>query len=136
MRLIRALSRPAHARAIKRAICGTKHALAPCVLGALAVWIVPKSSGAEELSSKDRAPVETEVQCALAISPDYRLTIERWAPAGECTRPVRTRVTGRFVGFACLKNEAGRSKPAVHLLHHCLVAPSIPQGSSTASRCS
>ena len=100
MRLIRALNRPALACATKRAICGIKHALVPCVLAALSVCIVPKSSGAEELSSKDRAPVETEVQCALAISPDYRLTIERWAPAGECTRPVRTRVTDRFLAFA------------------------------------
>ena len=109
MRLTRALSRPAHACATRRAIRGIKHALVPCVLGALAVCIVPKSSGAEELSSKDRAPVETEVQCALAISPDYRLTIERWAPAGECKRPVRTRVTDRFLGFACVRNAADRS---------------------------
>jgi hypothetical protein len=108
MRLIRAFSRSAHC-ATKRAIRGIKHALVPCVLAALSVCIAPKSSGAEELSSKDRAPVETEVQCALAISPDYRLTIERWAPTGECKRPVRTRVTDRFLGFACLKNAAGRS---------------------------
>lgn len=107
MRLIRALSRPAHC-ATKRAIRGIKHALVPCVLAALSVCIAPKSSGAEELSSKDRAPVETEVQCALAISPDYRLTIERWAPTGECKRPVRTRVTDRFLGFACVKNAADR----------------------------
>jgi hypothetical protein len=91
---MRALNRPAHACATRRAICGIKHALVPCVLAALAICIVPKSSGAEELSSKDRAPVETEVQCPLAISSDYRLTIERWAPGGECERPVRLPAQG------------------------------------------
>ena len=50
MRLVRALNRPALACATKRAICGIKHALVPCVLAALSVCIVPKSSGAEELS--------------------------------------------------------------------------------------
>jgi hypothetical protein len=109
MRLIQALNRSADACATRRAICGIKHALATCVLAALSVCIVPESSGAEELPSKDRAPAETDVECALAISPDYRLTIERWAPAGECARPVRTRVTDRFLGFACVKNAADRS---------------------------
>ena len=31
-----------------------------------------------------------------------RLWIERWALAGECRRPVRTRVIDRFLGFVCL----------------------------------
>jgi hypothetical protein len=109
MPLTRALNRPAHTCAIKRVICGIEHVLVPCVLSALAVCILPKPSGAEELSFKDRAPIEMEVQCPLAVSPDQRLRIERWAPEGECEKPVRVRVTDRFLGFTCLGNAAGRS---------------------------
>jgi hypothetical protein len=109
MRTTGALNRPDHACATKRATCRIKHALVPCVLSALAVCTVPKPSDAERLTSEARVAIEKEVQCALVVSPDCRLTIERWAPAGECERPVRTRVTDRFLGFACVKNAAGSS---------------------------
>jgi hypothetical protein len=107
--LTRALGRSAHACGIKHAIFAIRQALPLCVLSALAVCMMPQSSGAQEPSSKDPAPAETQVQCSVAISPDYRLTIERWAPAGDCKRPARTRVTDRFLGFACVKDAAGCS---------------------------
>jgi hypothetical protein len=108
MRLTRALGRSAHACGIKHAIFGIKQALLPCILSVLAVCMMPRSSSAQEPSSMGPAPVEMQVQCSLAISPDYRLTIERWAPAGDCKRPARTRVTDRFLGFACVKDAGDR----------------------------
>jgi hypothetical protein len=97
MRITGALNRPALACATNRGTCRIKHALVPCVLSVLAVCTVPKPSDAEGLTSEARVAIEKEAQCALVVSPDYRLTIERWAPAGECERPVRTRVTDRFL---------------------------------------
>ncbi|NJO32107.1 MAG: hypothetical protein HC774_08065 [Sphingomonadales bacterium] len=44
------------------------------------------------------------VQCGSTISLDKRLVMEQWALPGGCERPIRTRVTDRFLGFICLEH--------------------------------
>ena len=46
------------------------------------------------------------VQCRSTISLDKRLVMEQWALPGGCDRPIRTRVTDRFLGFTCLERSA------------------------------
>ena len=46
------------------------------------------------------------VECHSTISLDKRLVMEQWALPGGCDRPIRTRVTDRFLGFACLERSA------------------------------
>lgn len=42
------------------------------------------------------------VRCGSTISLDKRLVMEQWGAPGECERPLRTRVTDKFLGFACV----------------------------------
>ena len=42
-------------------------------------------------------------QCRSTISLDKRLVMEQWALPGGCDRPIRTRVTDRFLGFTCVE---------------------------------
>jgi hypothetical protein len=44
------------------------------------------------------------VDCGSTASLDSRLLMQQWAAPGACTRPVRTRVTDRFLGFTCVEN--------------------------------
>lgn len=46
------------------------------------------------------------VQCRSTISLDKRLVMEQWALPGGCDRPIRTRVTDRFLGVTCLDRSA------------------------------
>ena len=41
--------------------------------------------------------------CKPVVSPDQRLRMEQWAADGHCASPMRTRVTDRYLGFACVK---------------------------------
>jgi hypothetical protein len=41
------------------------------------------------------------VQCASTISPEKRLVFEQWSLPGGCAKPLRTRVTDRFLGYTC-----------------------------------
>lgn len=48
----------------------------------------------------------TLVQCRSTISLDKRLVMEQWALPGGCDRPIRTRVTDRYLGVSCLERSA------------------------------
>lgn len=102
-------NRLSHARASKCAIRFIKHALVSSLFSVITVCMMPAWSGAEELAPKGPGAAEDGDQCALVVSPDHRLTVERWARDGQCERPVRTRVIDRFLGFACLQNASESS---------------------------
>jgi hypothetical protein len=42
-------------------------------------------------------------KCPSTVSLEGRLVMEQWAQSGKCERPVRTRVTDRFLGYSCLE---------------------------------
>lgn len=48
--------------------------------------------------------------CTPLVSADQRLRMEQWAIDGNCTRPVRTRVTDRYLGFTCSKGPSTSTK--------------------------
>jgi hypothetical protein len=49
---------------------------------------------------------ENLIQCPMTASLDHRLLMEQWALAGDCQRPVRSRVTDRFLGYTCHEQSA------------------------------
>jgi hypothetical protein len=76
-----------------------RNAAVPLIMSAFALCASPVSSSAQE-GPTPRAALEA---CASIASLDGRLLMEQWAPAGECDRPVRTRVIDRFLGFTCVE---------------------------------
>ena len=46
---------------------------------------------------------ESLEKCPSTASLEGRLVMEQWAETGNCERPVRTRMTDRFLGFSCLE---------------------------------
>lgn len=46
------------------------------------------------------------VPCTSKVSLDGRLEMQQWAIGGDCTKPARTRVTDRFLGFTCVEQQA------------------------------
>jgi hypothetical protein len=56
------------------------------------------------VASIDPAVAESSelAPCPVLKSPDQRLVFEQWARGGECAKPVRTRVTDRFLGYSCI----------------------------------
>lgn len=58
------------------------------------------------LAGLHRAPAAwaegVPVQCPPTTSLDHRLLLEQWALGGDCQRPVRSRVTDRYLGYTCL----------------------------------
>jgi hypothetical protein len=45
-------------------------------------------------------------ECPSVVSADDRLLTERWAASEDCDKPLRTRVTDRFLGFTCAQAPA------------------------------
>jgi hypothetical protein len=76
-----------------------RNAAIALITSALALCAGPEMLSAQE-GPTPRAALEA---CASIASLDGRLLMEQWAPAGECDRPVRTRVTDRFLGFICVE---------------------------------
>ena len=44
------------------------------------------------------------VQCTSLVSLDKRLRLQQWAISGDCSRPVRTRVSDQFLAYTCLQS--------------------------------
>jgi hypothetical protein len=97
--------RQAAGRAIHVIACG----LAASLLSVFAVCMAPEPAEGEELASRRSAAVEKGTQCAVVVSPDQRLWVERWGAAGGCEGPTRTRVIDRFLGFVCLEDAAEKN---------------------------
>jgi len=83
-----------------------RDAALPFFVSAFVVCAFPLWSSAQEIAPEVRPALD---QCASIASLDGRLLMEQWAPAGECDRPIRTRVTDRFLGFICVENVAERT---------------------------
>jgi hypothetical protein len=82
-------------------ILGRPSGWAGLAAGAFAICLLPQWSSAQKIGSTPPAEPQTLSQCASIVSLDGRLVMQQWARAGECARPVRTRVTDRFLGFSC-----------------------------------
>ncbi len=100
----RDLGRPSDACGTERVARIVKDVLASLAAGVFVMCLLPVLSSAQEIGPKPPAGPETLRQCASIVSLDGRLVMDQWARAGECARPVRTRVTDRFLGFTCLEN--------------------------------
>jgi hypothetical protein len=98
------LRRRSSVHGTKRAAHLVKDAAALLTTSIFAVCVLSALSSAQESGSRPGAAVETLGQCASIVSLEGRLVMEQWARAGACARPVRTRVTDRFLGFTCLEN--------------------------------
>ena len=77
-----------------------RDAALPLFISAFVVCAFPLWSSAQEIAPEPRPALD---QCASIASLDGRLLMEQWAHAAECDRPIRTRVTDRFLGFICVK---------------------------------
>ena len=55
------------------------------------------------VSRRSLAPRPRPKACAPTVSLDKRLVMEQWARDEACAQPLRTRVTDRFLGIACLE---------------------------------
>ena len=91
-----------------RAAYVMRNAAVPLIISAFAVCAAPVMVSAQE-APQQRAALEASEQCASIASLDGRLLMEQWAPAGECARPVRTRVQDRFLGFVCQETVAEKT---------------------------
>jgi hypothetical protein len=61
-------------------------------------------------AAPSRADAEAALQaCAPVVSLEGRLVMQQWAGEGGCASPVRTRITDRFLGIACLDESPGIS---------------------------
>jgi hypothetical protein len=57
-----------------------------------------------EAAEQERtAQMESLRRCPSVLSADNRLLTERWAASEDCDKPLRTRVTDRFLGFTCIQ---------------------------------
>jgi hypothetical protein len=48
--------------------------------------------------------------CPAFISADQRLVMEKWTIAGDCSKPTRTRVVDRFLGYVCVAEGSNNAK--------------------------
>ena len=71
------------------------------VAGLVAAAAVPGAASAQAASAQPSAALQ---KCAPTSSLEGRLVMEQWAPDGECAAPVRTRMTDRFLGIACVED--------------------------------
>ena len=81
------------ARTLKVAAC-----IAAGLIAAAGVEAQPRARGAPRAEAEG-APKA----CAPTVSLDKRLVMEQWARDEACAQPLRTRVTDRFLGIACLE---------------------------------
>ena len=74
-----------------------------------AVWLALAgllACGALSAAGAQDAKLESErelVQCTSTISLETRLVFEQWSFPDGCEKPVRTRVTDRFLGYTCIE---------------------------------
>jgi hypothetical protein len=65
--------------------------------------------GVESASLADQPAVPSQrdgqvtIACGEQVSLENRLVMQQWAAPGDCRKPIRTRVTDRFLGFTCLE---------------------------------
>jgi hypothetical protein len=74
------------------------------LVGLLSILVLCAFTGAPnpQATGQERAEQgEPLRQCPSAVSADDRLLTERWAASEDCDKPLRTRVTDRFLGFIC-----------------------------------
>jgi hypothetical protein len=95
------LDHPSRVTGAGRAARVAKRAVASLAMSVLALCALPALSSAQDPGVKPEP--QTLARCASTISLEGRLVMEQWSRAGECERPVRTRVTDRFLGFTCLE---------------------------------
>jgi hypothetical protein len=77
-----------------------------CAIGAVLMSALATASGAQEMPPAPSASLE---KCAATTSLEGRLVMEQWTRDSDCARPVRTRVTDRFLGYSCLEESPGMS---------------------------
>ena len=78
--------------------------VALCFAAAVVLAAAPAApSSAQDAGATPPTAQETLQKCPSTVSLEGRLVMEQWAPSGNCARPVRTRVTDRFLGFSCLE---------------------------------
>lgn len=90
-----------HRNAKPQRACAGRRALAT----GLALFVCAVAAPA----SAQQAGGEALVPCPSTVSLEGRLVMQQWAPRGGCDKPVRTRVTDRFLGFSCVEANAGAS---------------------------
>ncbi len=96
MRFTQTVHASVKSRAAKAAIC--------VLAGLLAATTAANTPSAQAGPSQAPAPAEAALQrCAPSASLEGRLVMEQWTRDGDCAEPVRTRVTDRFLGIACLE---------------------------------
>jgi hypothetical protein len=72
-------------------------------LSVLSACVMPSAARAQEHSQEGG----TLISCSSRISLDGRLVVQRWATASEtCDRPFKTRVTDRYLGYTCAKEQS------------------------------
>jgi hypothetical protein len=81
-----------------KAFLGLLSVLALCAFAGL-----PKAQATDQGRAVGEEPL---LQCAVVVSADDRLLTERWAATQDCDKPLRTRVTDRFLGFTCTQATA------------------------------
>jgi hypothetical protein len=74
----------------------------------VAACIAAGLSAAVGVEAQPRAEAEPKA-CAPTVSLDKRLVMEQWARDEACAQPLRTRVTDRFLGIACLETSPDAS---------------------------
>jgi len=74
------------------------------VISALAICA---ASGVAVAQQRPLRPSATKPlkACHAIVSFEGRIVIEQWARPKNCKKPIRTRVTDRFLGFSCLESD-------------------------------
>src|SRR5262245_60965614 len=72
------------------------------VIGALATC-----AEAQQRTSSQDLSREALQQCPAIVSLDGHIVMEQWAHAGQCDKPIRTRVTDLHLGFTCHEKAPG-----------------------------
>jgi hypothetical protein len=79
---------------------GGRRAHVKTFVGVLSILLLGAFAG---LPSPGAEPLR---QCPTVVSAEGRLLTEQWAAAQGCDKPLRTRVTDRFLGFTCTEGQA------------------------------
>ena len=80
-------------------------------IGLVSTSALPSQPNAQEAGPALPTAQGSLQKCPSTVSPEGRLVMEQWAQDGNCERPVRTRVTDRFLGYSC-REESPESRTA------------------------
>lgn len=66
--------------------------------------------GMSDVSTPAEAQDSNLTACPTTVSREGRLMMEQWSASGDCSKPSRTRVVDRFLGFTCTEPVTGPAR--------------------------